>query len=242
MGSHQLQVRPRADQTCRRRPQGRWKTVGIKPVGMVAPWNADCATRTMTFHTSALDFPGVENERITMDLLLTGKARVFALATCALLTCGCQSGVNSSVAPSAISSVSASTGSDSTVVMPGDVITMQDAPVSYAIDEVISTSGSSSGYSGTCTVSNTHTGAIRVKVDGVGAAYSLIRFDVVDVSDPDLQRDGRYVDVNQQGSFRTNWRAIDAGVFPAGHDLQCWLTSSVNLSTLAKSSSTFPAP
>src|SRR5262245_975515 len=208
---------------------------------MVAPWNADCPIRTMTFHTSALDFPGVENERITMDLLLTGKARVFALATCALLTCGCQSGINSSVAPSA-TSVSASTGADSAGVMPGDLLTTQDAPVSYSINEVILASGSSSGYSGTCTVSNTHTGGIRVKVDGRGVAYSLIRFDVVDVSDPNLMRDVEYVDVNQQGTFRTNWRPIDAGVFPAGHDLQCWLISSVNLSTIASSTSTFPAP
>jgi hypothetical protein len=191
----------------------------------------------VTFHTSALDFPGVEQERIAMDLLLSGKARVFALATCALITCACQSGVNSSVAPSAISSVSASMGSDNAVVMPGDGITMQDAPVSYPIDEVIS-----SGYSGTCTVSNTHTGGIRVKADGRGAAYSLVRFDVVDLSDPNLGRDVEYVDVNQQGTFRTNWRAIEPGVFLAGHDLQCWLTSSVDGSTLASSTSTFPAP
>ena len=172
--------------------------------------------------------------------LLARKARVFPLVTCAMLACGCQNGVHSPIAPS-LTSAASPAESTSSVVMPGDEFTTQDAPVSYPINEVIA-NGSSSGYSGTCTVSNTHTGAIRVKVDGRGLAYSLVVFNVVDLSDPLHLRTTEYVDVNQQGTFRTNWRAINAGVFPAGHDLQCWLTSSVNLSTLASSTSTFPAP
>ena len=211
---------------------------------MVAPWNADCATRIMTFHTSALDFPGVENERIAMDLLLTGKARVFALATCALLTCACQSGgVNGSVAPSAISSVSASMGSDGAVVMPGDRITMQDAPVSYPMIQAM-VNGSPSGYSGTCTVASTHTGGLRVKADGQGIAGNLIQLNVVDMTgnpDGSHPRTTDYVDVNQQGAFRTGWIPIEPGVvFTAEHDLQCQLNQEVNL--LASSSSSFPAP
>jgi len=202
-------------------------------------WNADCATRVMAFHTPALDFPGVEEESIAMDLLFTGKARVFALATCALLTCACQSGVNSSVAPSAIGSVSASTASNSAVVMPDDVITMQGSPVSYPMYER-TTNGSSSGYSGTCTVSTTHTGGLRVKADGSGVASSLIQFNVVDVSDPDLKRTTEYVDVNQQGAFRTNWGPIEPGDFPAGDSLQCWLTAG-SANVLANSSG-FSAP
>jgi hypothetical protein len=195
----------------------------------------------MAFHTSALDFPGVEQERIAMDLLLTGKARVFALVTCALLTCGCQSGVNGSVAPSAISSVSASTESNSSVVIPGDVITMQDAPVSYAMNEVTA-NGSYSGYSGTCTVADTHTGGIRVKADGQGVANSLIQLNVVDVTPGSSQlRTTEYVDVNQQGAFRTGWSPIEPGYFTAGANLQCWLTKGSDV-VLATSSSTFPAP
>ncbi len=193
----------------------------------------------MTFHTSALDFPGVEEERIAMDLLLTGKARVFALATCALLTGACQSGVNSSVAPSAISSVSASTGSDGAVVMPGDVITTQGAPVSYPMNERVA-NGISSGYWGDCTVSSTHTGGIRVKADGQGIANTTIQLNVVDVSDPALYRTSEYVDVNQQGVFRTNWRPIEPGDYPAGNSLQCWLTAGSE-NVLANSAS-FPAP
>jgi hypothetical protein len=192
----------------------------------------------MTFHTSALDFPGVENERIAMDLLLTGKARVFALATCALLTCGCQSGVNSSVAPSA-TSVSASTGAGSAVVTPGDVLTTQDAPVSYPMNERV-VDGLSSGYWGDCTVSATHTGGIRVKADGQGVANTQIQLNVVDVSSPLLVRTSEYVDVNQQGAFRTNWRTIELGFFPAGDRLQCWLTSGSE--NVLANSSDFSAP
>src|SRR5258705_13005827 len=120
-----------------------------------------------------------------MDLLLR-KPQAFALVTCAMLTCGCQGGVNSvnsSVAPSAISSVSASTGSTSAVATPDDVITTQGSPVSYPMYER-TTNGSTSGYSGTCTVSSTHTGGIRVKADGQGIASSQIQFNVVDISDP----------------------------------------------------------
>ena len=167
--------------------------------------------------------------------LLTRKARVFALVTCAMLTCGCQGGVNNSVAPSAISSVSASTGSNSAGVMPGDVITMQDAPVSYPMNEKM-VNGVLSGYSGTCTVASTHTGGLRVKADGQGLANSLIKFHVVDVSDPLLVRTTEYVDVNQQGAFRTNWQPVN---FPAGDNLQCWLMSGADV--LADSSN-FPAP
>ena len=174
-----------------------------------------------------------------MDPLLTRKAGVFALVTCGMLTCGCQSGVNSSVAPSAISSVSASTESNSSVVMPGDLLTMQGAPVSYPMNEAM-VNGRLSGYSGTCTVSNTHTGGIRVKVDGQGVANSLIQLNVVDVSDPLLFRTTEYVDVNQQGAFRTNWRPIESGDFPTAHDLQCWLTQGSD--NVLASSSNFPAP
>jgi hypothetical protein len=199
----------------------------------------------MAFHTPALDFPGVEEESIAMDLLLTGKARVFALVTCTLLTCGCQSGVNNSVAPSAISSVSASTGSNSAVVIPDDVITTQGAPVSYSMNEGIVASGSYSGYSGTCTVASTHTGGLRVRADGQGVANELIQFNVVDVTPDPLHPDSHprttdYVDVNQQGAFRTGWSPIEPGVFIAGHDLQCQLTQNSNI--LASSSSIFPAP
>jgi hypothetical protein len=182
----------------------------------------------------------VEEEKIAMELfLLARKARVFAVVTCAMLACGCQNGAHSPIAPS-LTSAASPAESASSGVMPGDEFTTQDAPVSYPINEVIAT-GSSSGYSGTCTVSNTHTGAIRVKVDGRGLAYSLVVFNVVDLSDPLHLRTTEYVDVNQQGTFRTNWQSIEPGLFTVGGDLQCWLTSSVNGSTLA-SSSTFPAP
>jgi len=174
-----------------------------------------------------------------MDVLLTGKARVCALATCALLTCACQSGVNSSVVPSAISSVSASTGSDSAVVMPGDVITMQGAPVSYPMNERV-VNGVSSGYWGDCTVSSTHTGGIRVKADGQGVANTLIQLNVVDTSDPLLVRTSEWVDVNQQGVFRTNWRPIEPGDFPAGDALQCWLTQGSE--NVLANSTNFSAP
>jgi hypothetical protein len=211
----------------------------IKPTPTSAPRNADCPTRIMAFHTSALPFMSVEKERIAMNLLLAGKARGFALVTCAMLTCGCQSGVNSSVAPSAISSVSASTGSNGAVVMPGDLITMQGAPVSYPMNERV-VNGLSSGFWGTCTVSTTHTGGIRVKADGQGAANSLIQLNVVDISSPLLLRTTDYVDVNQQGAFRTNWRAIEPGDFTAGDSLQCWLTSDSD--TVLANSTNFSAP
>jgi hypothetical protein len=175
-----------------------------------------------------------------MDPQLTRKARMFALITCAMLACGCQSGINSSVAPSAISSVSASTESDSSVVMSGDLLTTQGAPVSYPMNERM-VNGRVSGYSGTCTVSSTHTGGIRVKADGQGVANSLIQLNVVDVSSPLLLRTTDYMDVNQQGAFRTGWHAIEPGDFPAGDDMQCWLTSG-SATVLATSSSTFPAP
>jgi hypothetical protein len=193
----------------------------------------------MAFHTSAFDFPGAEEERIAMDLLLTGKARVFALVTCATLACGCQGGINNSAAPSAVSSVSASTGLNSAVATPDDVITMQGSPVSYPLYER-TTNGVSSGYSGSCTVSSTHTGGIRVKVDGQGVASSQIQFNVVDISDPNLYRTSEYVDVNQQGAFRTNWGPIEIGDFPTGDNLQCWLTAG-SANVLANSSS-FSAP
>jgi hypothetical protein len=218
---------------------GRRKMQEIKATPTSATRNADCATRIMAFHTSALAFMGVEKERIAMDPLLTRKAGVFTLVTCAMLTCGCQSGVNSSVAPSVISSVSTSTESNSSVVMPGDLLTMQGSPVSYPMNEGM-VDGRLSGYSGTCTVSNTHTGGIRVKVDGQGVASSLIQLNVVDVSDPLLLRTTDYVDVNQQGAFRTNWRPIEPGDFTAGDNLQCWLTS--ESANVLASSSNFSAP
>src|SRR5512139_3470465 len=98
-------------------------------------------------------------ERIAMKLfLLTRKARVFGLVTCAMLACGCQDGAHSPIAPS-LTSASAPTESGGSVAVSGDEFTLQDAPVSYPINEV---SGSSSGYSGTCTVANAHAGGLRV--------------------------------------------------------------------------------
>jgi len=171
--------------------------------------------------------------------LLTRKARVFGLVTCAMLACGCQRGAHSPIAPS-LTSASAPTEFTGPVVMSGDELTIQDAPVSYLMSEVAVASASSSGYSGTCTVAYTHTGGMRVKADGRGVAYSLVEFNVVDLSDPLLLRTTEYVDVNQQGTFRTNWQSVDAGVFPAGHDLQCRLANTVTGNVLA-SSETFPA-
>jgi len=179
----------------------------------------------------------VEEEKIAMELfLLARKARVFGLVTCAMLASGCENGVHSPIAPS-LTSASAPTESSSSVVMPGDEFTLQDAPVSYPINEV----GTASGYSGSCTLARTHTGGLRVKADGQGVAYSLVEFNVVDLIDPLHLRTTEYVDVNQQGAFRTNWQPIDPGLFPAGHDLECRLTHTVTGNTLA-SSSTFPAP
>jgi len=169
--------------------------------------------------------------------LLTRKARVFGLVTCAMLACGCQSGAHSPIAPS-LTSASAPTESTGSVVMSGDELTTQDAPVSYPINEVI---GSSSGYSGTCTLSNLHSGGLRVKVDGRGLAYSLVEFNVVDLADPLHLRITEYIDVNQQGVFRTNWIPIEPWYFPTGHDLECRLTNTTTGNTLANSS-TFPAP
>ena len=144
-----------------------------------------------------------------MELFLfTRKTRVFALVTCAMLACGCQSGVRSPIAPS-LTSASAPTESTGSVVMPGDEFTMQDAPVSYLMNEVVA-NGSYSGYSGTCTVSNTRTG-IRVKVDGRGVPYSLIQFNVVDLSDPLHLRTTEYIDVSQQGAFRIASVALGQG-------------------------------
>jgi len=174
-----------------------------------------------------------------MDLLFAAKARVFSLVTCALLTCGCQSDVNSSVAPSAITSLSASTGSNSGVAMPDDLVTMQGAPTSYPMNEAM-VNGSPSGYSGTCTIAGTHTGGLRVKADGQGVANNLIQLNVVDMTDSLRLRTTDYVDVNQQGAFRTGWTAIEPGVFPAGNNLECWLTKGADV--LASTSSTFPAP
>ena len=173
--------------------------------------------------------------------LLARKARVFAVVTCAMLACGCQNGVHSPIAPS-LTSAASPAESTSSVVMSGDEFTTQDAPVSYPMYEVTAATGSSSGYSGTCTVSNTHTGGLRVKADGRGVAYSLVEFDVVDLSDPQLKRTTEYVDVNQQGSFKSNWTPVDPGYFPAGHDLQCRLANTVTAAILASATSTFPAP
>jgi hypothetical protein len=144
-----------------------------------------------------------------------------------------------------MSSVSASTGSNDAVVMSGDVITMQDAPASYPMHEEM-VDGAPSGYSATCTVSSTHTGGIRVKTDGQGLANERIQFNVVDVTLADPQpKTTEWVDVNQQGAFRTSWRPIDTSYFPAGHDLECRLTRVIPGTgdiALARSSSTFPAP
>jgi len=79
-----------------------------------------------------------------------------------------------------------------------------------------------------------------VKADGQGVAGNTIQLNVVDVSDPDLKRTTQYVDVNQQGSFRTSWEPIEPGVFPAGDSLQCWLTAG-SANVLANSTS-FSAP
>jgi len=183
----------------------------------------------------------VEEEKIAMELfLLARKARVFPLVTCAMLACGCQNGVHSPIAPS-LTSAASPAESTSSVVMPGDEFTTQDAPVSYPLNEETATASSASGYSGTCTVSTGHTGGFRVKVDGRGVAYSLIEFNVVDVTDPLQLRTSEFIDVNQQGAFRANWQAIEPWYFPAGHDLECRLTSTVNGSTLARST-TFAAP
>jgi hypothetical protein len=116
---------------------------------------------------------------------------------------------------------------------------MQDAPVSYALSEQL-VNGSPSGYSGTCTVANTHTGGLRVKVDGQGVANDLIKLHVVDVTDSFHLRTTEYVDVNQQGAFRTSWRPIEPGDFPAGDNLQCWLMKDADV--LASTSTTFAAP
>ena len=169
--------------------------------------------------------------------LLTRTARAFALVTCGMLACGCQNGAHSPIAPS-LTSASAPTESTSSVVLPDGEFALQDAPVSYPINDV---SGSSSGYSGTCTIANTHAGGLRAKVDGRGVAYSLVEFNVVDLADPLRLRTTEYIDVNQQGAFRTNWIAIEPWYFPAGHDLECRLTSTITGNTLA-SSSTFAAP
>jgi len=202
--------------------------------------NAPCATSLHCVSHVCAPLMSVE-ERIVMELFfLTRKARVFALVTSAMLACGCQNGVHSPIAPS-LTSASASTASTGSVVTPGDApgdeFTLQDAPVSFPINEV----GSSLGYSGTCTMSKTHTGGLRVKVDGKGVAYSLVEFNVVDLIDPLHLRTTEYIDVNQQGAFKTNWLPIDPGLFPAGHDLECRLTNTVTGNTLA-SSSTFTAP
>jgi hypothetical protein len=181
----------------------------------------------------------VEEERIAMELFLfTRKARVFALVTCAVLACGCQSSVHSPIAPS-FTSVPAPTESTSSLVMPGDEFTVQDAPVSYPLDEAMR-NGSPSGYTGTCTVSSTHAGGIRVRVDGHGVANDLIELNVVDMTDSDHLRTTEVITVNQQGAFRTNWSRIETGYFPAGNTLQCQLNQDSNL--LASSTSTFSAP
>jgi hypothetical protein len=105
----------------------------------------------------------------------------------------------------------------------------------------MSVNGAPSGYSGTCTVASTHTGGLRVRADGQGAANNLIELNVVDVTpDSSHLRTTDYTDVNQQGAFRTGWSSIDPGVFIPGHDLQCWLTQNGNV--LASSSTSFPAP
>ena len=173
-----------------------------------------------------------------MNLLLTGKTRVFALVTCATLTCGCQGGMNSLAAPTGVPSISPSSRFNSDVATPDDVITAQAAPVSYWMNERMINS-TPSGYSGTCTVAGTHAGGLRVKVDGQGVANSLIKLHVVDVSDPLLGRTTEYVDVNQQGAFRTNWQPIEPERFAAGDNLQCWLMSD---GEVLANSSDFSAP
>jgi hypothetical protein len=213
----------------------------ITPVQMVATLERGLRDSDYRVSHVCARLSGRRRGEDCMDLLLTGKARVLPLVTCAVLTCGCQSGVHSSVAPSAVSSVSASTGSNSAVVMPGDVITMQGAPVSYPMNEVIA-NGSYSGYSGTCTVASTHTGGLRVKADGQGVANERIQFNVVDVTEGSLHlRTTDYIDVNQQGSFRTGWSPIEPGDFSAEAVLQCQLTKGSD-NVLASSSSTFTAP
>ena len=123
--------------------------------------------------------------------------------------------------------------------MPDDVITMQGSPVSYPMNEAM-VNGSSSGYSGTCTVASTHTGGLRVKADGQGVANDLIQLNVVDMTGSLHLRTTDYIDVNQQGAFRTGWHAIEPGDFTAGDSLQCQLAKGADI--LANTSTTFPAP
>jgi len=209
----------------------------------------------MAFHMFALAFTSVEEERIAMNnplakahlpknVLLRCHARVFAFVTCVMLAYGCQSGAHTPIAPSAVASASAPTATES--VASGGVITTQDAPVSYAMNEmVVNSSLSGSGYSGTCTVAGSHTGGLRVRADGQGVAGHLIQFNVVDVSSTLKLRTTDYVDVNQQGAFRVGWHAIEPGDFTAGDNLQCWLTEggAVLASTgMTSDSGGFPAP
>src|SRR5262249_15463250 len=99
-----------------------------------------------------------------------------------------------------------------------------------------------SGFAGTCTVATIHAGGIRVKADGQGTPGSGFKLNVVDVTGPLHLRTTEYVDVNQQGSFRTSWNTIEPAEFTPGDSLQCWLTSPSDGSVLASSTASFPAP
>jgi hypothetical protein len=170
---------------------------------------------------------------------MTCHSRLFAIFAGAMLASGCHGGVANPVAPSALAT-SIPVAPDSATVVPSDeVATAQEAPVSYSISEL-----SGSGYSGTCTVSSSHTGGLRVKADGQGIANSLVELNIVDVTSAEKFRTTAYVEVNERGTFRTGWDAIGPTYFPTGHSLQCWLTNSTDTTQVLASTDpvNFPAP
>jgi len=148
-------------------------------------------------------------------------SRLVAIVACATLAGGCHAGVDSPVAPSAIGA-SVPQASDASVATSSDAIfSVRAAPVSYAMDEI-----NSSGYSGTCTIASTHAGGFRVKAEGQGPdpAGTMIRFNLVNVSTPELYRTTAVAALNQQGTFRTGWDVWGSTTFSPGTSLECWLT------------------
>ena len=136
-----------------------------------------------------------------------------ALVACAsVFAAGCHAGVDTPVAPSAVSSLGPV---DSNAVMDSseEVATTRGGPISSAMTEV-----NESGYSGTCTIGSGGQG-LRLRVAGEGTPNISIRYALRVVGTEDMQ--AYLVGVNDRGTFRGEWQRNVA--YPSGTSVECLL-------------------
>jgi hypothetical protein len=156
---------------------------------------------------------------------LRNRERVLLAAACALLAAGCEGGLDSPLAPSAVGTPAPS-GLGAALTPGGAVIGAQGAPLSVAMNDV-----GTSGYSGTCTLASGRS-SLRFKAQGQGVPNTLISVHLVEV-DTTL-RSTQYAEVNGRGTFRTDQAREIVSFIPSGDFVYC-LVQSVDGTPLAQS-------